>query len=351
MKIQGVEIFSAGTWNEDVYTVDDLHEMVRAFNENSSGARPRMKLGHDPKQKVAKELLKSDGQPAVGWIEKLYVKGEKLVADFADIHEKVFSAIQKKAYRKVSSEIFHNIKIGEKTYKKMLAAVALLGADTPGVLNLEDIMSSYSKFDASYEKLAVNETGFETDPEIKKEKTNMPPEKTEAEIKLEFSLQQKEKALEDANAKAEALEKEKQDSEKEIADLKEFKAKAEKEKQELLVAAEVARVDKFTSELVNDKLCTPAMKPLITELLGPEKKEYSMKVADKEVKASKEEILKEALKLFKAAKDVNFDESSSNGDNGSKNKEAELDKKAKEYQAKNKVSYGQAMKAVMRENC
>src|SRR4051812_43298465 len=92
-----VEDFLSGDWNGDTYTASDINEMVRAFTENEVGARPRLKLGHDPKQKVAKELLKTDGQPAVGWIEKLYAKGDKLLADFSDVHEKVYSAIQKKA--------------------------------------------------------------------------------------------------------------------------------------------------------------------------------------------------------------------------------------------------------------
>lgn len=85
-KIQGVEIFSVGNWNGDDYTHDDLYEMVRAFDDNKVGARPHLKLGHDDKQ----ELIQRDGMPAAGWIEKLYVVGDKLVADFSDIPKKIF---------------------------------------------------------------------------------------------------------------------------------------------------------------------------------------------------------------------------------------------------------------------
>lgn len=345
MNIKGVEIFSAGTWNGDAYTVEDLNEMVRAFTENSVGARPHLKIGHDPRQKVAKELMQSDGMPALGWIEKLYVQGEKLVADFSDVPEKLFSLVQKKAYRKVSSEIFHNIKIGEKKYKKMLAAVALLGADSPGVMNLADIMASY-KLGESYDKLSVYEIDFISESK-EKPKQGEQMEKTALEIKLELEkeLVEKENAeLKEFKAQAEKV---KADADKELADLKEFKAKAEKEKVELLAQAEEARIEAFATSLVTDKLATPAMKPLVVAILGAEKKEYSVKLADKEIKISKEDLLKETLKLFKAASEVNFEESSSYGFDGAKGKEDEMDKKAKAYMSENKCSYGQALKAVM----
>ena len=51
--------------------------------------------------------------------------------------------IDLKAYRSVSSEIFHNIEINGERFTKMLSAVALLGQDTPGVMNLDDILSMY----------------------------------------------------------------------------------------------------------------------------------------------------------------------------------------------------------------
>jgi hypothetical protein len=86
------------------------------------------------------------------------------------------------------------------------------------------------------------------------------------------------------------------------------------------------------------------MEEMVKELLGPDKKEYTVK------KITKEETLKEVLKLFKASQDVNFDENSSKGDYSKKDVESELDKKAKEYAEKNKCSYSQALKAVMKEN-
>jgi hypothetical protein len=376
--IRGVEIFSAGTWNDDKYTTDDLHEMVRAFNENAMGARPHLKLGHDPEQIFAEALLgkkPTDGAPAAGWIERLYVRGEKLVADFCDIPDKLFAMINEKFYRKVSSEIFHNIQIGEKKYSKMLAAVALLGADNPGVMNLSDIMSQYRQgrsltprhgvfrvngVEFKSSNFSINEIEFKSNSTTKSTFEGDDVMKTEAEIRAEVRAEiEKENAAKEAAAlkefKAQATrEKEEADAakaavEKENAELKEFKAAAEKEKAALLAEKETARLEAFTTSLVADRLCTPAMKPLVAALLGPEKKEYSVKTKDKETKLSKEELLKETLKLFKAASEVNFDESSSTGDEGKKDRETELDTRAKAYATKHNVSYGQALKAVIAE--
>lgn len=344
MKIEGVEIFSVGTWNEDAFSISDLEEMVRAFNENAVGARPHLKLGHDPKQVVGKALMKTEGLPALGWVEKLYVRGEKLVADFADIPEKLFALIQKRGYRKVSSEIFFNITIGDEKYKRMLGAVALLGAETPGVMNLADILASYKSTFKKYDKMQVYETELKTSSTKGKRM-----EKTEAEIRLELDnekLSKETAELKEFKAKAE---KEKADADKELADLKTFKAQAEKEKIELEAQAEVARVESFTTTLVADKLCTPAMKPLIAALLGETKKSYSVKIKNEEKSVSKEELLKETLKLFKAASEVNFEESSSAGKKDGEKKEDEIDAKAKEYAKKHSVTYGQAVKAVLSE--
>lgn len=348
MEIHGVEVFSTGEWNGDKYTKEDLLEMVKAFNENSVGARPHLKLGHDDNQ----ELLQRDGYPAAGWVERLYIKGEKLVADFSGIPEKIYKLIERQAYRKVSSEIFFNIKIGDKVYKRMLAAVALLGADNPGVMNLNDILSLYKKYQGKYDK----KLSFESNVVLissARAKPNTGEEnmdKTENEIKLEFSLQQKEADLEATKTKLEETEKAQAQKDQEINELKEYRLKAEKEKAELLEAAEKAKVEKFTTELVSEKLCTPAMKTLVSELLGPEKKEYSLKEKDQVKKYSKEELVKEILKLFKAASDVNFEENSSAGDDGSKDLQTELHEKAEKYKDEHKVTYSQALKIVMREN-
>lgn len=332
-QIQGVEIFSTGKWNGDEYTNEDLLEMVKAFEENKSGARPYIKLGHDKSQK----LLQADGLPAAGWIDKVYVQGNKLLADFVDIPQKVYGLIKSKAYRKVSSEIFWNIKIGEKTYKRMLAAVALLGADTPGVMNLNDILAMYNIKD-NYEKIGQGDSHdlklFESEETIIKELDTM--SKTEAELKLEAELlAEKEKA----EAQLKEFTAKQDEAAKELEALKQFKAEAEAREAKLQEEKAQAEIEKFYTELVADKLAAPSMKEYIVELAGPEKKEYT------QGKLSKMDTLKEMLKLFSAAKEVNFAESSSMGKKESMSKDM-MEEKIQKYMKENQCTYGQAVKAL-----
>lgn len=336
--ITGVEIFSAGTWNGDDYDVKDLQEMVGAFEENKTAVRPYLKLGHDDEQK----LLQSDGLPAAGWVDRVYVLGDKLLADFSSIPKKIFELITAKAYRKVSCEIFWNVKIGEKLYNRMLGAVALLGADTPGVMNLNDILGMYSKV-KSDEKHVYELKTVAFGCEEKENKMS----KTENEIKLELDLKAKAdeneqikkdyaKVQSDAKAKDEELEQLR--AAKKVADDLAVKAASE---------ATAAKREQFVTQLISEKLCFVAMKPYILSLLGEEKKEYDFDDGKKKL-SSKEELLKETLKLFAAAAGVNFVESSKTGADDDKVKqEKELDEKIKKYATDNKVSYGQAYKSIL----
>lgn len=338
-KINGVEIFAIGKWNGDEYTQEDLEEMVLAFNETKDTIRPFLKLGHSGKQ----DLLKKEGMPAAGWVDRVYIKGEKLVADFTDIPKAIYQLINKKAYRKVSSEIFINLKFSEnKTYKKMLAAVALLGAETPGVYNLKDILAQYT---TEHEALKVYDLDLAISPDLINQEQEFTMSKTEVEIKLELELAAKEKEAQELADKTVKFEADLKAQTDEIAELKKFKAEALKEKQELEAKAAEAQVQAFVTELQAEKLVSPAMKPLIEQLLGPEKKEYTLKVDKDEKQISKQELLKETLKLSKAISEVNFDENSSDGKKFAKDKEEdEMDKKIQAYAKENKMSYGAAAK-------
>lgn len=340
--IPGVEVFSVGTWNGDEYTHDDLREMVRAFNETKQHVKPFLKLGHDEEQK----LVQSDGLPSAGWIERLYVLGDKLVADFVDIPKKIHDLIVSKAYRKVSSEIYWNLKVQDKTYGKFLSAVALLGADTPGVMNLNDILAMYKKMGKDGLKIYYNDA-IVKDLEIDNtKKRNSKMSKTESEIKLEIELQDKQKEVTELSQKVEQTGAELKVTLEELASLKQFKIEADKKALELEAEAKRLGLEKIVTELQSEKLITPAMKPYVLALLGEEKKKYSIELKDKKsVEFSKEEILKETLKLFKVASEVNFTESSEDA-KGEAQGDVETDKQIREYAEKHKVTYAQAYKAI-----
>lgn len=328
--IKGVEIFSAGTWNGDEYTVDDLKGMVEAFDKNKTSVRPFLKLGHDENQ----SLLQKDGYPAAGWIDRLYILGDKLVADFSSIPKTIYELIKNKAYRNVSSEIYCNVNIGEESYKYMLGAVALLGADTPGVMNLADIMAMYSKM-VSDDIRVYNLTTAPFGGEIKEISMG----KTEAEIKLENEIEAVKKDFSKSQEEGKA-------KDAELIALRAEKELFVKKEIELQVAATKAQVEKFTTELVAGKLASVAMKPFVEALLDSEKKEYAFG----EKSLSKQEVITEMLKLFKAHAEVNFVESSSVGVDDKKNSDQETHEKVLAYAAEHKIAYGQAMKAIISQN-
>jgi hypothetical protein len=144
--VNDVEIFSTGKWNGDKYTEKDLDDMVEAYSLLQQEIKPFLKLGHDDKQ----VLIQKDGLPSAGWITNLKRMGNKLVADFKGIPRKIKELIEKKAYGRFSSEIYWDLTHGGKKYRRVLKAVALLGADTPAVQNLDDFINLYNENKLEY---------------------------------------------------------------------------------------------------------------------------------------------------------------------------------------------------------
>ena len=141
LTVFGVEIFSAGKWNGDTYTEEDLDAMVAAHNDLKSRLSPPVKLGHNDEQK----LLAKDGFPAAGWIVNLYRQGKKLIADLTGIPKKIADLMRVGAYRKRSAEIFWDYEdpTTGKKYSRVLCGLALLGEELPAVSTLDDILALY----------------------------------------------------------------------------------------------------------------------------------------------------------------------------------------------------------------
>lgn len=132
--VRGVEIFRIGNWNGEDYDIDDLEEMVAAFG-NQGYAVP-LKLGHD----------EVSGAQAYGWVDRIYREGEVLKADFRDLPAWVFDWVfVQHAYDHVSIEVYFNLRRDEKTFKRALKAVALLGAETPAVSGLKPLREAIFK--------------------------------------------------------------------------------------------------------------------------------------------------------------------------------------------------------------
>lgn len=140
-ELKDVEIFAVGEWNGKKYTENDLLDIVNNFNVLRDVVKPYLKLGHDPDQK----LLQTDGYPAAGWVTNLKKKGPKIFADITGIPKKICDLIGAGGYKRVSCELYINFRDHAKNvYSKVLRAVALLGADTPAVGILDDLLAQYA---------------------------------------------------------------------------------------------------------------------------------------------------------------------------------------------------------------
>lgn len=131
--IKGVEIFKPGKHNGDVYTTQDLDDLAAAAKELDY--TPALKQGH---------VKDETGLTALGWVQNVRREGDKLVADFVDLPDAVYDAIRERKFDRVSSEIFWNFKRADKTYRRALKAVALLGTEIPAVAGLRPLHQHFA---------------------------------------------------------------------------------------------------------------------------------------------------------------------------------------------------------------
>lgn len=339
-EIKGVEIFSVGTWNGNTFTREDLDKMAETFNKTKDQVRPFLKLGHDNKQ----ELLKQEGLPAAGWVGNMYRVDDKLLADFIDIPKKIYELIIKKAYRKVSIELFKGIEILKDKFDFMIGAIALLGAETPGVLNLNDILARYKI--KHYDKLEMysHECGLIEDRSINfKEGDNM-TEKDLIDAKTEIETLKKQ--LEAAQAEATNFKKDVDKKDQDLEQIKKDLESAKEDYSKTLDELNTQKIEKQVQELESQNLITKAMVPFAKQLLDEKVDKYSITKDKEEKETTRFGLVKHLFELANAS-DVNLDDNSLETE-GKKNivDQDKLNEEIEKYALDNKVSYGDAYSAV-----
>lgn len=129
----------SGTWDAMTGTItiseSDLDAIASSFTLLDLAGRIPLKFGHNPEQPL------TDGQPALGWVSRLYRQGKKLLGDFTDIPKVVYDLIKAGRYKYLSVELLGDIKAGSRVIPWVLDAVALLGADQPAIGTLKDLQS------------------------------------------------------------------------------------------------------------------------------------------------------------------------------------------------------------------
>ncbi len=331
-----VEVFSAGKWNGDDYSDQDLEDMVKNFDALKETIKPPVKLGHNQEQ--MKDILK-DGHPALGWVKSLRKVGQKLVATLTQVPELVHRAIKAGMYKRVSSEIYWNYKQGGKIHRRVFAGLALLGADIPAVTNLKDLEAylTQSLQDASFERIAAYAFAADESGKITVEKhshTQGDKHMSEQETKIYqdkiADLEKKIHALEGSDEKAKKYEAE-------LAAIKKEQAEGRKKNQQ-------TTLKEFCEQMVKDGKMPPAVRDIFCDfekLTYTESGGYSISTERfiEGMKLYGTVILKTGEKAKDKKKDDQQDEYTDAFD--------EVHQKAKKYMSENKVQYSDAVNAVL----
>lgn len=171
--IPNAEIFSAGEYDGENYTPEDLELAKRNFDLLSAGddgfkLNPPLLLvpvgiGHEDDQAYLRQLLKRTDLPAAGWPDNVRVDGGRMFADLRDVPDEVAQEIFQKKLRKFSVEFYRDFvqpgldpeelvparlaadqypytdQRGRKHYGLALRRVSLLGANVPRNKFIADI--------------------------------------------------------------------------------------------------------------------------------------------------------------------------------------------------------------------
>lgn len=345
--IDDVEIFEAGKWNGDEYTEKDLDDIVKSFYEIGGVLKPFVKLGHNEKQK----FLKTDGMPAAGWIIGLKRKGRKLLAKFSNVPEKIYFLIKNKAYGRISSEIYWNLKHAGTNYRRALKAVALLGADTPAVGTLDDFINLYTE-DMEFDKVEFCNKMEEKDMEdVKKYIEQIDALKTELnELKNEKNKEYELK-VNDLETKIKEYSEKEEKNIKQIAELTEKNQELEKEAESSAYAKKEAEIDAYLEK--QEKKITP-VQVASYKAIAMSDVEMTYTKDGKEVKGTGFDMVKSILD--NAVDNVNIEETSRQSDVSDKtysnnvvNSDDDLDKKVKAYVKEHGVNYAEAYEAIADE--
>jgi len=338
------EIFSVGTWNGDKYTVADLDDIVDNFSKLKGIVKPPVKLGHNEEQMA-------DGNPALGWAAGLKRVGEKLIASLKDVPDIVYRAIKQGLYKRVSSEIFWNYKHEGNIFKRVLAGVALLGADIPAVTNLEDLeayLTQSTSNKGSFEKVAVYSFNLDKDSKItdndKKRSKNVMSEEDKRQLtELKAKVDAAESKQKEAEVEAEEAKK----------TAKEYKDKmdaADKKASKELKKTRTKEFKLFCEDMVKDGKMLPAQRDVIVAELDKEESHLYIEATgfglSFDTFKAYAELIKKVLDekeyglMDKRNKDKDFTDASK-----------ELDAAAKKYMKENKeTDLATAMAAVLDED-
>lgn len=329
------ELFAVGKWNGMAFSLQDLEEIAANFTALAELHKVPLKLGHNDGQPL------TDGQPALGWVTKAWVKDNKLMGHFEDVPEIVAQAINQKMYRRVSIELDIDVEHKGKKYRYVLSGVALLGADLPAVNTLKDL---HTYLDGDTRIAASRRASFsaiEGQAGSKSTEVKMTKEEIEATLnaKLAPIIESNTRlATENATLKSQVEQFTAKDKEREAAD-KATKIKAHRD-----------ALTKVLEDGVKANAITPAQREKFTKTLGINDDERVMAVSVEDVK----ELIPHGKGKVKMERQEGRGAGSEGGSREDREHEdagQELDRLANEIVAENpKLSYSEATRLAMKRD-
>jgi cation transport regulator len=334
-ELKDVEIFSTGTWAGETFNEADLDELVTNFHKLKDKIKPPLKIAHK------NAMHKQDGQPALGWATEIKRVGQKLLATFTDVPEMIRTALEKRLYKRVSSEIYNNLSLGGEKYKRALAGVGLLGADIPEVKNLRDIeifftdQGEIKRYDLDVENGVINYTEG----------------KNEMDEKLMKNYEERIKLLEEENNRIKTEKKTENETE-----IKKYTDEIEKLKAMILASKKEATLAEFTSfceKAVTEGKMFPAARDILIDGMGKmefsEGQEISIPFGKfKEyIEKSKEILDKTERGMHLSTQERGTVKKTYTDKPGVVFDGSTLDAEARKYMAEHKVEYIEAVQAVM----
>jgi hypothetical protein len=258
--INGVEIFSTGVWSGNrtvTVTENDLHEMVNSFNQLTSkvtGFKPFLKLGHTEMQKF---FGGESGAPSLGFVSKVWVEGDKILANFSNVPDTLVDLIREGRYNSVSIEYLPRVPFEGSTFKNVLRAVALLGAELPAVKGLKELSASLmSEFAFEFEDADPAET-FEKELEMPNEEAKFSQSQLDGLIEAAVN-KAVDTAKESFSDEVEALKAEIESLKGDNAKLAEGKATVEASMKEFVTASEQKEIESLVDKAVDAGKIVPA---------------------------------------------------------------------------------------------
>lgn len=329
------ELFAVGKWNGMAFSLQDLEEVAANFEKLAEFHKVPLKFGHNDKQPI------TDGQPALGWVTKVWVEGTKLMGRFEKVPELVAQAIKQQMYRRVSIELDIDVEHKGSKYRYVLSGVALLGADLPAVNTLADL-ETYLDGDTRLE--ASRRASFSAISGQMKDGTKSEVDMTKEEI--EEMLNKKLGPVVEANSK---LTQENATLKSKVeAFERETKERNDADKANKVKLAREAAV-KVLDDGVKAQAITPGQRENFIKTLGIKDDERVLALDLEDVKA----LIPKGKKAQMNRQESKGQGEGENGDNDRVYEDAdqELDRLANEIVAENpKVSYGEATRLAMKRN-